>query len=52
MNIFEDQLLKQEGEEVAILRNQNGSIKKIGRKLKLIELQLQDDASAIKREEI
>lgn len=50
MNLFEDQLLKQESEELNILKSQNGSIKKIGRKLKLIELQLQDDAAVIKRE--
>jgi hypothetical protein len=34
------------------LKNQNSNMKKMGRKLKLIELALQDDAAVIKREEM
>ncbi len=33
------------------LKSQNSNMKKMGRKLKLIELALQDDAAIIKREE-
>ena len=47
---MEDQVVKQEHEEIALLRNQNGSMKRLGRRLKLIELQLQDDAANIKRD--
>jgi DNA-binding CsgD family transcriptional regulator len=36
MSFSEDQLTKQESEELNILKTQNGSMKKIGRKLKLI----------------
>lgn len=49
MTFSEDQLLKQENEEANLLKTQNGTMKKIGRRLKLIELQLQDDAAVIKR---
>jgi hypothetical protein len=34
------------------LKSQNSNMKKMGRKLKLIELALQDDAAIIKREEM
>jgi hypothetical protein len=35
-----------------ILKNQNTSFKRLNRKLKLVELQLQDDAANIKRDEL
>jgi len=48
----EEQLVKQEHEEVNLLKTQNGSLKRLARKLKLVELQLQDDANNWKREEV
>lgn len=44
-------MTKQEYEEIALLKTQNSNTKRVGRKLKLIELQLQDDAANLKREE-
>jgi len=34
-----------------LLKTQNNNMKRVGRKLKLIELQLQDDAANLKRDE-
>jgi hypothetical protein len=34
------------------LKSQNANLNKIGRKLKLIEIELQNDAAMIKREEV
>lgn len=42
----------QEKEEIGLQVKQQAHLKKMGRKLKLIELQLQDDAAVIKREEL
>lgn len=52
INFAEDQLIKQETEQNNILKSQNANLNKIGRRLKLIELELQNDAAAIKRQEI
>lgn len=52
MTFAEDQLLKQESEQINILKSQNANLNKIGRRLKLIELELQNDAAVIKREDI
>lgn len=52
LNLGEEQLAKQELEQMNTLKNQNSNMKKMGRKLKLIELALQDDAAVIKREEL
>ena len=49
---MEEQVIKQEHEEVNLLKSQNTNLKRIGRKLKLIELQLQDDAANWKRDEL
>lgn len=44
-------MTKQQYEEITLLTTQNSNTKRVGRKLKLIELQLQDDAANLKREE-
>ena len=44
-------MIKQEHEEIALLKTQNGSMKRLSRRLKLVELQLQEDAANFKREE-
>jgi chromosome segregation ATPase len=49
LNFMEEQVVKQENEEIAQLKNQNSHMKRFGRRLKLVELQLQDDAANIKR---
>jgi hypothetical protein len=49
---MEEQVTKKEQEEVALLSNQNSNIKRLSRRLKLVELQLQDEAANIKREEV
>ena len=45
-------MTKKEQEEVALLSTQNSNIKRLSRRLKLVELQLQDEAANIKREEV
>ena len=50
LSFMEEQVVKQEHEEISLLKTQNGSIKRLSRKMKLIELQLQDDAANMKRE--
>jgi len=49
---MEDQVANKEQEEVALLKTQNSNIKRLSRRLKLVELQLQDDAANLKREEM
>ena len=49
---MEDQVVKEEQEEVNLLKTQNSNMKRLSRRLKLVELQLQDDAANMKREEI
>ena len=46
---MEEQVLHKEQEELALLKTQNSNIKRLSRRLKLIELQLQDDAANLKR---
>lgn len=45
-------MIKQEHEEVSLLKSQNSNMKRLSRRLKLVELQLQDDAANIKRDEL
>ena len=52
LGFMEEQAVKQEHEEVELLRKQNEGLKRLGRRLKLVELQLQEDASNWKREEV
>lgn len=49
---MEDQVVKQEHEEVNLLKTQNSNMKRLSRKLKLVELQLQDEAANFKRDEL
>ena len=48
---MEDQVIKLENEEITKLKDQNNNMKRMSRKLKLVELQLQDEAANYKREE-
>jgi|JI6StandDraft_1071083.scaffolds.fasta_scaffold449521_1 hypothetical protein len=49
---MEEQVVKQEHEEVNLLKTQNSNMKRLSRKLKLVELQLQDEAANFKRDEL
>ena len=49
---LEEQLIVHEKEELSLMGKQQAHVKKMGRRLKLIELQLQDDAAIIKRDEL
>ena len=49
---MEEQVVKQEHEEVNLLKTQNSNMKRLSRKLKLVELQLEDEAANFKRDEL